>query len=164
MEAGNGAGVYGQSNGRRLSLPVGQYATVFQAEVFAILACAHDIAAHGLPGKHVSICSDTQVALKALRMSPLVRQCQEVLEDISTRHTVGLYWVPGHAGMRGNETADGLAGMALSLVSWVRSRLWGLRQDLRSRINCWLGNQHQIRWWNLGDSQRQARELISGPS
>jgi hypothetical protein len=41
--------------------------------------------------------------------SPLVRQCHEGLEDISTWHAVGLYRVPGHARVRGNETADGLA-------------------------------------------------------
>jgi hypothetical protein len=42
-------------------------------------------------------------------MSPLLRQCQKALNDISTRHTVGLYWVPGHAGVRGNEITDKLA-------------------------------------------------------
>jgi ribonuclease HI len=49
---------------------------------------------------------DSQAALKALQaaktMSPLVRQCQQALNDISTWHAVGLYWVPGHAGVRGN--------------------------------------------------------------
>jgi hypothetical protein len=38
---GTGAGVYGQSVNRRLSIPLGEHATVFQAEVYAILACAH---------------------------------------------------------------------------------------------------------------------------
>jgi ribonuclease HI len=28
------------------------------------------------------------------------------LQSDSSRHTVGLYWVPGHAGVRGNEKAD----------------------------------------------------------
>jgi ribonuclease HI len=113
MRGGTGAGVFGQPKGRGLSFPFGRYATVFQAEVFAILACAHDIQSHGTPEKHVSICSYSLAALKALgavrTTSPMVRQCQEALNDISTRHAVGLYWVPGHAGVRGNETADRLA-------------------------------------------------------
>jgi ribonuclease HI len=159
MEGRTGAGVYGQSNGRRLSLPLGQYATVFQAKVYTILACAHDIAAHGVPGKYVSICSDSQAALKAIRAvrttSPLVRQCQEA-ENISTWHAVGLYWVPGHAGMRGNETADGLTrnGSASDFVG-PEPALGISRQDFRTRINRWLENQHQRRWWNLGGSQRR---------
>jgi ribonuclease HI len=61
----------------------------------------------------VSICSDSQEALKAFQavrtMSPLVQQCQKALNNISTRHAVGLYWVPGHAGVRGIEMADELA-------------------------------------------------------
>ena len=54
------------------------------------------------PEKHVSICSDSQAALKGIQTAnktyPLVRQCQKVL-NISTQHTVALYWVPGHAGV-----------------------------------------------------------------
>jgi hypothetical protein len=36
---GNGAGVYGQSVGRRLSFSPERYAIVFQAEICAILVC-----------------------------------------------------------------------------------------------------------------------------
>jgi hypothetical protein len=35
---GTGAGVYGPSVGRRLSISLGRYATVFQAEIYSILA------------------------------------------------------------------------------------------------------------------------------
>jgi hypothetical protein len=38
-----GAGVYGQTLGRRLSISLGKHATVFQAEVYAILVCVYEI-------------------------------------------------------------------------------------------------------------------------
>jgi ribonuclease HI len=136
---GTGAGVYGQPVRRRLSLPLGRYATVFQAEVFANLACAHDIKNHGTPEKHVSICSDSLAALKALgavrKTSSLVRQCQEALNDISVRHAVGLYWVPSHAGVRGNETADTLARSdSASGFVGLEPALGVSKQDLSSKI------------------------------
>jgi hypothetical protein len=101
MREGTGAGVYGQSAGRRLSFSLGRYVTVFQAEIYVILACVYEIKFQNRPEKYVSICYDSQAALKALqaiRTSPLVQQCQKALNDISTRHVVGLYWVPGHDG------------------------------------------------------------------
>ena len=109
---GTGVGVYGQSVNRRLSIPLGKHATVFQAEVYVILACVHETETQDRPEKYISICSDIQAALKALQAakttSPLVQQGQQVLNDISTRHAVRLYWVPGHAGVKGNEIADKL--------------------------------------------------------
>jgi ribonuclease HI len=85
-------GVYGQSVNRRLSIPLGKHATVFQAEVYAILACAQEIEAQDRPQKYVSICSDSQAALKALQAakttSPLVHQYQQALNDISAQHAV----------------------------------------------------------------------------
>ena len=85
----------------------------FQADIYAILACAYEIQLYGRTEKYVSIFSDSRAALKTLQASkttsPLVQQCQKVLNDISTEHSVGLYWVPGHAGVRGNKIADKLA-------------------------------------------------------
>jgi hypothetical protein len=37
------------------------------------------------------------------------------------------------------------------------------RQDIRRRIRRWLVNQHWVWWRGLGDTQRQAGELVSGP-
>jgi ribonuclease HI len=110
---GAGAGVYGQSLGRRLSICLGKYVTVFQAEIYAILACGYENQANVRSEKYISICSDSQAALDALHAaktpSPLVWQCQRALNDISIYHSVGLFWVPGHFGIRGNEIAVELA-------------------------------------------------------
>ena len=104
MRDGTGAVVYGQSVERRVSFSLGRYATVFQATIYAILACAYETQSQNSPEKYVSICSNSQAALNALRAirtSPLVHQCQKALNDISVRHAVGLFWVPGHAGIWG---------------------------------------------------------------
>ena len=78
---------------------------------------------------------------------------------------MGLYWVPGHAGIRGNEIADGLTrgGSALRFLG-PKPFLGVSRCDLKKRLGCWLVNQHGAQWCGLGDTQRQAREFISGPS
>jgi hypothetical protein len=76
-------------------------------------------------------------ALGAIRtMSQLVRQYQEALNDISARHAVGLYWVPWHAEVRGNETANELMrnGSASGFVG-SEPALGVSRQDLRNKIS-----------------------------
>ena len=51
VKEGTGAGVYGPSVGRRLSISLGRYATVFQAEIYAILACVYEIQFQNRPEK-----------------------------------------------------------------------------------------------------------------
>jgi len=147
-EEGTGAWVFGQSVNRRPSISLGKHTTVFRAEVYAILAWVHKVRTQDRPEKYVSICSDSQAALKALQaartMSPLVRQCQQALNDISARHVVGLFWVPGHAGVRGNEIADELArgGSAQWFVA-PEPVLGVSRQNIRRKMKCWIENiQH----------------------
>jgi hypothetical protein len=44
---------------------------------------------------------------------------------------------------------------------------WGggvSRQNIRRKIKIWMDKQHLARYRGLGSTQRQARELISGPS
>ena len=49
---GTRAAVYGQSVGRRLNISLGRYATVFQAEIYASLACAYEIQFQCRPENH----------------------------------------------------------------------------------------------------------------
>ena len=144
LRDGVGAGVYGQSVRRRLSFLLGRYTTNFQLEIYAILACAYEIQSQNRPEKYVTICSDSLAALRVLEAvrttSPLVHQCQKVLNEISSRHAEGLFWVPGHAGVRDNEIADGLTrGGPAQRFLRPEPTLGVSRQDLQRRLNRWLG-------------------------
>ena len=67
-----------------------------------------------------------------------------------TRHVVGLYWVPGHAGVWPNEITDELARDSSVLKSVEPELALGVsRQDIWRRIRHWLVNQHWIWWWGL---------------
>ena len=89
---------------------------------------------------------------------------EEVLLVMSTWHAVGLCWVPGHAGVWGNEIASELArdGSALKFAG-PEPALGVSRQDLQRRIRRWLVNQQWVWWQGLGNTQRQACDFISGP-
>ena len=105
-------------------------------------------------------------SLKAVRTtSPLVHQCQKAFNDISIRHAVGLFWVPGHAGIWGNEIADGLTGGITALrFLGPKPALIVSRRDLQKRLSRWFVNQHGAQWRGPGDTQRQTREFILEPS
>ena len=66
---GTWARVCGQSVNGRLSIPLGKHDTVFQGEVYAILASVHEIDTQDRPENYsyISICCDSQAALKALQ-------------------------------------------------------------------------------------------------
>ena len=77
---------------------------------------------------------------------------------------MGLYWVSGHAGVRGNEIADWLARDG-SFQRFVGPKpfLGASRQNIRRKMKRWMERQHLALWRGPFSTQRQARELISGP-
>jgi hypothetical protein len=67
-----GAVVYRKSLERRLRISL-ENMLIFLAEVYAILACVYEIKMNVRPQKYVSICSDSQAALKAIQTATRLR-------------------------------------------------------------------------------------------
>jgi hypothetical protein len=82
-----------------------------------------------------------------------------------SQHAVGLYRVPGHAEVRGNKITDRLARNG-SVQQFVRLEpfLGVSRQNIRRKMKRWMEKQHLALWRGLCSTQRQTRELISGPN
>jgi hypothetical protein len=71
-------------------------------------------------------------------------------------------WVPGHAGVKGNEIADRLARSGSGQRFTGPEPFLGVsRQNIR-KIKSWI-EKHPALWHGPCGTQRQARELISGP-
>jgi hypothetical protein len=77
---------------------------------------------------------------------------------------VGLFGVPVHAGVRGNEIADALARSGSALRFLGPEPALGVSMcDIRRKIRCWLSAQHRANCYDFVNTLRQSRELISGP-
>jgi hypothetical protein len=97
--------------------------------------------------------------------SPLVRQCQKALDDISTYHSVGLFCVPGRSGIRGSEIADDVASESSAHHFVGPEPAVGVSmQCIRRQILCWLEKQHSVRWPGMVGNMRHVQGLNSGPN
>jgi hypothetical protein len=107
-----------------------------------------------------------------LGLTPLLRHCSNHVSFIpgyvtcaqNTGHTLGLYRVPGHAGVRGIEIADKLTrdGSVQRFVG-PEPFLGVSGQNIRRKMKRWLENQLLVLWPGPCSTLRQAGELMSGP-
>ena len=142
------------------------YATVFQTEVMAILGCTQRLGHLNTESRHISICSDSQVALTALAVpvicSWLVGKCKKALGRLAERSRLRILWVQGHTGIRGSKIVDRLASLgARSGIGGPElfvgiARCWSM-----SIIKEWVTENHS-RWWMATSGCNHSKELL-GP-
>ncbi|XP_062716992.1 retrovirus-related Pol polyprotein from type-1 retrotransposable element R1 isoform X2 [Aedes albopictus] len=158
-----GAGIFGP--GVNVSLPLGRWPTVFQAEVYAILECADICLKRRYRNANICICSDSKAALNALKSkvytSKLVLECSKLLQQLSCRNKVNLYWVPGHRGIEGNEKADQLAKQGSSTQFIGPEPFFGLAPSaLKMKFKILEEFKIKHNWMNITDS-RQSKRFIT---
>ena len=94
---GTGAGIFGWSPRSELSFALGEHATVFQAEVYAITACISENIKKAYENKHIYIYTDSQAALRALDSpritSRLVWDCKMTIKTVKRTGLI-LYGFP----------------------------------------------------------------------
>ena len=112
---GTGAGltIRGNNIQKDISLSFCSLPTVYQMEIHAISATADELITLKVEGKRITIYSDSQAAVNALRSNPVYTrstlECIDRLRTLSSKNSVKLLWIPAHQGYHGNEAADELA-------------------------------------------------------
>ncbi|XP_018392964.1 PREDICTED: uncharacterized protein LOC108772018, partial [Cyphomyrmex costatus] len=140
-----GAGIFGPNINQEVSIPIGELATVFQAEVLAIQKCA-ELLLKERNRKQIHICTDSRAAIGALAR---------------VTNKVTLVWVPGHQGIPGNERADELAKLGTEKVP--AERIVGVPFSAGTKtIKEWLEREHLNSWEGIEDCRR-AKQLMKLP-
>jgi ribonuclease HI len=143
---------------------VGQYTTVFQADVYAIKACDDENIKRRYRERNIYILADSEAAIKALDKfritSKLVWDCRQSLVTLAEHKRVQLVWVPGHKGIAGDETADQLPkrGSLHPLIGPVPA--CGISERVAKRtVRDWVCREHQ-KYWQSTPEQTHANNFI----
>ncbi|XP_018407336.1 PREDICTED: uncharacterized protein LOC108783293 [Cyphomyrmex costatus] len=125
-----GTGTYELNINHEVSIPMGELAIVFQAEVLAILKCAK-LLLKGKSRKQIYIYTDSRAAIEALTRT-------------STESSV-VWDLPGHQGIPGNERADELAKLGTEKVP--TEQIIGVPfSAVTKTIKEWLKWEHSNSW------------------
>ena len=146
---------------------LGHSATVFQAEVFALIEAADFLKSAVPEGAAVTIYVDSMSTLHALtsrdKTSALVKELFEKLEGIGKSCSLLLEWIPAHNNYPGNERADELAKRAASGCPIGPQPVVPLSPAVvRLAISDWAKETHKSRWFKESTC-RQTKIFIKGP-
>jgi len=168
MDSGSGAGIYGLNPRVNWFASLGQYTTVFQAEIHAIELCLRENLRRGYANKDITIFTDSQASIKALACSKisskLVWNCLQHLLNLANHNRVTLAWVPGHSGVTGNENADSLARRGSEKPFIGPEPVFGItKTSVRGCLKKWTKETHVIHWNSL-PGLNHSKTMLSGPS
>ena len=116
LEGKVGAGFYAEypnNSPKHAFFRCGIYSAVFQAEVLAISEVPKNLLLEKMHNQSIVVLVDSQAATKALKKCTVTSitefNCIRNLKQLGKQNHVSIAWIPGHAGVHGNEVADYLA-------------------------------------------------------
>ncbi|XP_020299149.1 uncharacterized protein LOC109863313, partial [Pseudomyrmex gracilis] len=160
-----GANIYCPGSNHREFFSLSKLATVFQAEVLAILECAKLLLSRKTKTRRITIYMNSKAAIGALAKttteSSVAWDCMQALNRLGKQNNITLVWVPGHQGIQGNKVDDSLA--KLGNLEEPGCQIVGVSfATEKNHIKNWPKREHRISWEIL-KSCRQAKALTTQP-
>lgn len=156
-EAGVGAGVIVIKDGSQeeYSQKLNDLASVFTAELLAIKMGLERIERYH--NKTCILYSDSMSSLQAIQSAKVederIGVIYETLQRLSTQNTkISFCWIPGHAGIRGNEIVDKVAKRACRLPQLVSQEVQS--SDCKNYIKSKIRESWETRWRELPDNKK----------
>ncbi|XP_017888591.1 uncharacterized protein LOC108630038 [Ceratina calcarata] len=154
---------YRLTNGK--SEYLGRFATVYQAEVVAVMRCVEDLIEKNAKHDHIVIFTDSQATVRTMEKSSyksaVALECFDRLNELaSVNRRVVLCWCPGHRGIPGNEEADRLAKLIVEekrpgMEPWLPVPYADFKLQLKR-----LSLSRLKERWSSTTTCRQGREMI----
>lgn len=144
---------------------ISNHGTIMQAELKGIEQCAKECIRRQITGKSILILTDSQAAIKALSRplvsSKSVDNCVDELNNLATRNSVKIAWIPSHSGWKGNEKADKLANEGAGKTHidfYVRVT----KTSLAARLINWERKHAILAWENLKKKYKHCDKYVRG--
>ncbi|XP_017885478.1 uncharacterized protein LOC108628217 [Ceratina calcarata] len=144
---------------------LGKFATVYQAEMVAILRCVEDLINKNVRNDSIVIFTDSESTVKTMEgssfKSAVAVECSDRLNELALRNKkVILCWCPGHRGVLGNEEADRLAKAVVEegrpgVEPWLPVSYASFKSELKRFSLSRLKER-----WSGTTTCRQGREMI----
>ena len=159
---------YPNNSPKQAFFHLGIYSTVFQAEVLAISEVAKNLLLDKMHNQSILVLVDSQAAIKALIKctvtSITVLNCIRNRNQLGKQNHVSIAWIPGHAGIHGNEVAYYVA------KSRSRSKIHGSEPFITvpyascvSTVKDWSTDRWKSMWNKRKDCLRM-KELVGWTS
>ena len=151
-KAGAGAVIMEDGHEAALHEHLGKTTTVYQAEVRAIELATGHLLESGTSGRTIVFRVDNRAAIQSLgcpRTSKRsVKECFKALQKLSQNNMVTIEWVPGHAGVPGNEWADAEAKKGAKEAPFGPEPFAPVADAfIKERVATFFEGEHQNAWW-----------------
>ena len=165
--SGTGSGVCGLRPRKHMYASLGKTATIFQAEIYALIMCIMENLRREYTGKRILILLDSMAVIRSVSRceirSKLIWDCLGKLNQLGRQNKVTLAWIKGHSGIPGNIKADFLAKQGAAKAFVGPEPMFGTTKESACKLISEWEKQNHVKEWQQAKGLRHSKIMIMQP-